>query len=120
MSKLLIDLRAIFKDKMHFLNQHPQSVEFSYLADGKQLSEKHEAKIEKITEYYLNHDIYPVFVPEESITDDNKPVIAESLIDLSLWTNDGLPRFKFKDIRTGRSSNLPCGNGGGRPKKQPR
>jgi len=111
----LVNARATFKDKTHFLNQHPELVEFSYLDDGTPLTAEHADKINKITEYYLNNDIYPVFIPEDRITDNNKSVIAEATFDLHKWTNEGLPKFNLKDIQTGKSIDGLSHAKGGRP-----
>ncbi len=102
----LITLTATFECKAALVAQSPMTVNQTY-EDGSPLSKKDTAKADKITAYYLAHDIWPVFVPLEPIKDDNAPVTAQAWIDLSLWTNEGLPMFAFKGMEDGKPSGLP-------------
>jgi hypothetical protein len=114
-NKFHVTISAKFADLANYHACNLQSLTFSYLDNGQPLSEEDQEKVDLIMGYYFEHDICPIFIPLERIVDDTQPFEAEALIELNKWTNEGLPRFNHRDIRTGASLGLPCGNGGGRP-----
>lgn len=101
----LVCLKATFPSMEYYLNHHPVgAIDFYYLDDGKPLSKQDQAKVEKITAYYLEHDIYPVFLLEDN---ESVPLIGEATIDLCQWTKEGLPMFKMRDLTTGKKLDAP-------------
>jgi hypothetical protein len=112
-----VTISARFASRADYLANTPESVKFFYAETGKVLSPTHAKKIERITAYQLAHDLYPVFVTEETVSDDSSGFEAEAWIDLNVWSNKGIPRFKIRDITTGKPFNTPCCNTGVRPSK---
>lgn len=121
MNKQLVTISAKFADKARYLAHSPDSVEYFYEHDGKPLNATHTKKIHRILDFKQKHNLTPVFVPLDTLTEDSKDFVCEAWVDLSLWSNSGLPRYKIKDIRTGKHFNgLPCCNTGVKASPEPR
>jgi hypothetical protein len=93
----LVTIKAVFKTREEYLAQNPLTVEFLYY-DGGALTAKDRAKVEAITKYYLDNELYPVFVLNE-LAAGPSPLVGEATLNLNQWTTNGLPMFPPKDMQ---------------------
>ena len=91
----LISLIARFPSHEAYLYQSPSEVVASYL-DGGTLNKQDARKMQNITRYYLENDLYPAFVITTS--EEMRPLIGEATIDFDMWTWQGMPRFKMRGL----------------------
>jgi hypothetical protein len=97
-------ITANFASPADFRGCNPSKVSYS-------LNQKDSAKLDKVLEYHLNHDLFPQFVPVDPVK-DGSPVEAFTWFDLNLWSNDGLPKFKMRDEHGKVIEGLPNANSG--------
>jgi hypothetical protein len=77
------------------MSHSPITVSFEY-ENGGELNDKDRVKMEAVTRYFLDNDLYPVFV----ILDyDCSPLVGEATVNLRQWTSNGLPMGTLRDMQ---------------------